>query len=62
MCVYSPVHDEVGQHIIPSIHVDNRASACANTSNSCSISKCIIIATEKGVNSQTTMPLEKIQN
>lgn len=59
MYTYSLVHDEVGQRIVPSSHVYDRAGACADPGNSCITSEYIVIAAEKGVDSQMTMPLEK---
>jgi hypothetical protein len=56
------VHDEVGQCVVPSSHVYSRAGACADPGNSFITSKFIVITTEKGVDSQMMMLLEKIQN
>lgn len=53
------MHDEVGQRVVPSSHVYSRAGTCADPGNSCITSEYIVIATEKGVDSQMTMPLKK---
>jgi hypothetical protein len=56
---YSLVHDEVGLHIVPPLHIYDRASARANPHNSCVTSEYIVIIAEKVVDSQVTMSLEK---